>query len=99
MRGRVLKIDMSSYGNFLGRGCGCFYISDKNKKKIEYRHFAQEISEIVLRDGNSLSVDALRDACLFGIDTYIMTRYDRIVGLVINPRRIFFKRNYKNKTV
>jgi len=85
MRGRVLKIEMKDYGNFLGRGQGCFYVSDRNRKKTEYRHFAQEIGECILKDGNSVSVDALRDLAIFGIDTYIMTRYDRIVGFLVNP--------------
>jgi CRISPR-associated protein Cas1 len=85
MRGRVLKIEMKDYGNYLGRGSGCFYVSDRNRKKTEYRHFAQEIGECVLKDGNSVSVDALRDLALFNIDTYIMTRYDRIVGFLVNP--------------
>ena len=85
MRGRVLKIEMKDYGNYLGRGRGCFYVSDRNKKKTEYRHFAQEIVECILKDGNYVSVDALRDLALFNIDTYIMTRYDRIVGFLVNP--------------
>jgi CRISPR-associated protein Cas1 len=85
MRSRILKIEMKDYGNFLGRGRGCFYVSDKNRKKIEYRHFAQQIQECVLKDGNYVSVDALRDLALWNIDTYIMTRYDRIVGFLVNP--------------
>jgi CRISPR-associated protein Cas1 len=85
MRSRVLKIEMKGYGNYLGRGLGCFYVSDRNKKKTEYRHFAQEIDECILKDGNYVSVDALRDLALFNIDTYIMTRYDRIVGFLVNP--------------
>lgn len=85
MRGRMLKIEMKDYGNYLGRGRGCFYVRDRNRKQTEYRHFAQEIGECVLKDGNSVSVDALRDLALFNIDTYIMTRYDRIVGFLVNP--------------
>jgi len=85
MRSRALKIEMKGYGNYLGRGLGCFYVSDGNKKKTEYRHFAQEIDECILKDGNYISVDALRDLALFNIDTYIMTRYDRIVGFLVNP--------------
>lgn len=85
MRGRVLKIEMKDYGNYLGRGRGCFYVRDRNRKQIEYRHFAQEIGECILKDGNYVSVDALRDLALFNIDTYIMTRYDRIVGFLVNP--------------
>lgn len=85
MRSRALKIEMKGYGNYLGRGLGCFYVSDRNKKKTEYRHFAQEIDECILKDGNYVSVDALRDLALFNIDTYIMTRYDRIVGFLVNP--------------
>jgi len=85
MRGRILKIEMKDFGNYLGRGRGCFYVSDKNRKKTEYQMFSQQISEVVLKDGNSVSVDALRDLALFNIDTYIMTRYDRIVGFLVNP--------------
>src|SRR3990170_3580074 len=105
MRSRILKIEMSDYGNFLGRGRGCFYVSDKNRKKTEYQMFSQQISECVLKDGNSVSVDALRDLALWNIDTYIMTRYDRIVGFLMNPEdgshvetRLCQYEAYKDKT-
>jgi len=85
MRGRILRIEMKDYGNYLGRGRGCFYVSDKKRKKTEYQFFSQQIGECILKDGNSVSVDALRDLALWNIDTYIMTRCDRIVGFLMNP--------------
>lgn len=85
MRSRILKIEMEDYGNYLGRGQGCFYISDKDRKKTEYRFFSQQIKECILREGNSLSVNALSDLALWNIDTFILTRYDRIIGFLTNP--------------
>jgi len=85
MRGRILKIEMKDYGNYLGRGRGCFYVRDKERKRTEYQFFSQQIGECILKDGNYVSVDALRDLALWNIDTYIMTRHDRIVGFLVNP--------------
>lgn len=75
---------MSDYGSYLGRAEGCFEVRDKNGKVERYPHFQKEIGEAVLRSGSYVSVDALIDLALWNIDTYIMTKKNRVVAVLKN---------------
>ena len=75
---------MSDYGSYLGKAEGCFEVRDKNKKVKRYPHFQKEIGEAVLMSGSYVSVDALIDLALWNIDTYIMTRRNRVVAILKN---------------
>ena len=44
----------------------------------------KEIGEAVLKSGSYVSVDALIDLALWNIDTYIVTRRNRVVALLKN---------------
>ena len=68
----------------LGRAEGCFEVRDKTGKTERYPHFKKEIGEAVLKSGSYVSVDALVDLALWNIDTYIMTRRNRVVALLKN---------------
>jgi CRISPR-associated protein Cas1 len=81
---KVLKISLSDYGSYLGRAEGCFEIRNKNGKIDRYPHFENEIGEAVLKSGSYVSVDALIDLALWNIDTYIMTRRNRVVAVLRN---------------
>ena len=81
---KVLKLELSDYGGYLGRGEGCFEVREKNKTITRYPHFEKEIGEAVLKSGNYVSVDALIDLALWNIDTYIMTRKNRTVAVLKN---------------
>ena len=81
---KVLKIELSDYGSYLGRAEGCFEVRDKTGKTERYPHFQKEIGEAVLKSGSYISVDALIDLALWNIDTYIMTRRNRVVALLRN---------------
>jgi CRISPR-associated protein Cas1 len=81
---KVLKVELSDYGSYLGRAEGCFEIRDKTGKIDRYPHFQKEIGEAVLKSGSYVSVDALIDLALWNIDTYIMTRRNRVVALLKN---------------
>ena len=81
---KVLKLELSEYGSYLGRGEGCFEVRDRNRNVERYPHFEKEIGECVLRSGNYVSVDALIDLALWNIDTYIMTRGNRVVAVLKN---------------
>lgn len=81
---KVLKIELSDYGSFMGRSEGCFEIRDKTGKVERYPHFQKEIGEVILKSGSYVSVDALIDLALWNIDTYIMTRRNRVVALLKN---------------
>jgi len=79
-----LKIELADYGSYLGRDAGCFELKTKDGNVEHYPHFEKEIGECVLKSGSYVSVDALIDLMLWNIDTYIMTRHNRVVGFLKN---------------
>ena len=81
---KTLKVELSDYGSYLGRSEGCFEIREKSGKTERYPHFKKEIGEAVLKSGSYVSVDALIDLALWNIDTYIMTRRNRVVAFLKN---------------
>src|SRR3972149_7717952 len=81
---RKLRIELSNYGDYLGRDAGCFEVKHKDGKIENYPHFQKEIGECVLKSGSYVSIDALIDLALWNIDTYIMTRRNRVVALLKN---------------
>ena len=81
---KTLKVELSNYGSYLGRAEGCFEIRDKNGKVERYPHFEKEIGEAVLKSGSYVSVDALIDLALWNIDTYIITKKNRVVAVLKN---------------
>jgi len=83
-KARSLKIELENYGSYLGRDAGCFELKTKDGNVEHYPHFEKEIGECVLKSGSYVSVDALIDLMLWNIDTYIMTRHNRVVGFLKN---------------
>lgn len=81
---KVLKVELSNYGSYLGRSEGCFEIRDKTGKVERYPHFQKEIGEAVLKSGSYVSVDALIDLALWNIDTYMVTKRNRVVAVLRN---------------
>jgi len=81
---KSLKLELSEYGSYLGRDAGCFELRNKNGKVKRYPHFEKEIGECVLVSGSYVSVDALIDLALWNIDTYIMTKHNRVVAFLKN---------------
>jgi len=81
---KTLKIELSNYGSYLGRDAGCFELRNKNGKIEHYPHFEKHIGECVLKSGSYVSTDALIDLALWNIDTYIMTKRNRVVAVLKN---------------
>jgi len=81
---KAMKVELSEYGSYLGRAEGCFELKTKEGSVQKYPHFEKEIGECVLKSGSYVSVDALIDLMLWNIDTYIMTRHNRVVGFLKN---------------
>ena len=80
---KTLKIEME-YGNYLGRDEGCFELKRKNGEIEKYPHFSKEIGECILKSGSYVSVDALIDLALWNIDTFIVTKRNRVVAILKN---------------
>ena len=81
---KTLKIDLSNYGSYLGRNEGCFEIRNKNGKVENIPHFSKLVGECKLVSGSYVSIDALIDLALWNIDTYIMTKRNRVVAVLRN---------------
>jgi CRISP-associated protein Cas1 len=81
---KTLKVELSNYGSYMGRAEGCFEVREKTGKIERYPHFQKEIGECILKSGSYVSVDALVDLALWNIDTYIMTRRNRVVAFLKN---------------
>jgi len=81
---KTLKIELSNYGSYLGRDAGCFEVRNKNGQVEYYPHFEKQIGECILKSGSYVSTDALIDLALWNIDTYIMTKRNRVVAVLKN---------------
>jgi CRISPR-associated protein Cas1 len=79
---KTLKLELDEYGSYLGRAEGCFEVRLKDGKVLRYPHFEKQIGEAVLKSGSYVSVDALVDLALWNVDTYIMTRHNRVVAVL-----------------
>jgi CRISPR-associated protein Cas1 len=80
---KTLKIE-NDYGSYLGRDAGCFELKSKSGKIENYPHFTKQVGECILKSGSYVSVDALIDLALWNIDTYIMTKRNRVVAVLKN---------------
>jgi len=74
MKTRTAKIFLDDYGSFLGRGKGCLIVRDKKGKVEKYPLFENEIGEVQIRIGNSVSTGALATCAFWGIDLLILTQ-------------------------
>jgi len=82
MKTRTAKIFLDDYGSFLGRGEGCLIVRDKNRNVEKYPLFENEIGEVQIKIGNSVSSGALATCAFWGIDTLILTQRGNPVAVV-----------------
>jgi len=81
---KSVKIALDSFGSFLGMQKGCFIVKDKKGKVEKYPLFENEIGEVQLRSGNSVSVGALTTLGFWGINCLIMTGRGKPIAVVKN---------------
>jgi len=81
-KAKVKKIVLNAYGSFLGMEKGCFLVRDKHGKEQKYPLFEEEIGEVVLKSGNTVSVGALASLGFWEIDTLILTRRGKPVAVL-----------------
>jgi len=79
---KSLKIALDSFGSFLGMEKGCFIVRNKKGKVQKYPLFENEIGEVRLRSGNSVSVGALVSLGFWGIDCLILTGRGHPIAMV-----------------
>jgi len=72
---------LNGYGSILRMERGCYVVQNKKETK-KYPQFEEVIGEVVLRSGNTVTVGALASLCFWEIDTLILTRRGKPVGMV-----------------
>jgi CRISPR-associated endonuclease Cas1 len=73
---------MDDYGSYLGMEKGCFVVKDRNGEVERYPLLENEIKEVVLRSGNSVSTGALASLGFWDIDVMVLTGRGRPVAML-----------------
>jgi len=68
-----VKLALDSFGSFLGRDKGCLLVRDSDGKKKRFPLFDNELGEIQIRSGNTVSSGALATCGFWNIDVLILT--------------------------
>lgn len=76
------KLVLDGNGAYLGMEKGCFVLKNKKGEVNRYPLFEQEIDEVILKSGNSISTGALASFGFWDIDVLIMTQRGRPVAML-----------------
>jgi len=68
-----VKLVLDSFGSFLGREKGCLLVRDRDGSKKRFPLFDNELGEIQIRSGNTVSSGALATCGFWNIDVLIST--------------------------
>lgn len=74
MKAKIRKIFLDDAGAFLGRGEGCLIVRDKKRNVEKYPLFEDEIGEVQIKIGNSVSSGALATCAFWDIDFLVLTQ-------------------------
>lgn len=67
------KLYLDGFGAYIGREEGCLVVRDRKRKEKRYPLFDNEIKEIQIRSGNSISSGALVTCGFWNIDLIVLT--------------------------
>lgn len=70
---KTLKLSLDSYGSYLGMEKGCFIVRDRNGETERFPLFENQVSEVQIKSGNTVSSGALASLGFWGIDLLILT--------------------------
>jgi CRISPR-associated protein Cas1 len=82
MKSKTVKISLDSFGSFLGREKGCFVVKNREGKIKRYPLFENEVDEIRISSGNTVSSGALATCGFWHIDCLILTRWGNPIAIV-----------------
>jgi CRISPR/Cas system-associated endonuclease Cas1 len=82
MKNKTVKLTLNSYGSCLGMEKGCFVLKDRYGKTEKYPLFENEISEVQIKSGNSVSSGALASLGFWGIDLIVLTQKGNPVAVL-----------------
>jgi len=79
---RAQKLVLNDHGSFLGMEKGCFIVKDKKGNSKRYPLFENEIGEVILKSGNTVSTGALASLGFWEIDVLVLTQRGRPVAML-----------------
>jgi CRISPR/Cas system-associated endonuclease Cas1 len=82
MKTKTAKLILNGYGSYLGMEKGCFVLKDRNGETERYPLFENQISEVQIKSGNSVSSGALASLGFWGIDLLILTQKGNPVAVL-----------------
>jgi len=82
---KVQKIALEDSGSYLGREKGCLVVKNKKEGKEErYPLFENQLGEIQIRSGNTISAGAIVSAAYWGIPLVFSTARGNPVGVLLS---------------
>jgi CRISPR-associated protein Cas1 len=82
LKTKTVKIALEGFGSYLGMEKGCFVVKDRNGMTERYPLFENQISEVQIKSGNSVSSGALASLGFWGIDLLILTQKGNPVAML-----------------
>ena len=82
MKTKTEKIVLNDYGAYLGVEKGCFVVKGKSGVEKRYPLFENEIGEIQIKSGNTVSSGALATCGFWGIDCMFLTQKGKPVAML-----------------
>jgi CRISPR-associated protein Cas1 len=79
---RVVRLSLDGNGSYLGMKKGCYILKDKKGEVKRYPLFEEEIDEVILKTGNSISTGALASFGFWNIDVLVLTARGRPVAIL-----------------
>ena len=75
------KLFLNGNGCYLGMEKGCFIVRDKSRQIVrKYPLFEENLGEIIVETGNTISVGALSSIAFWEIDLLVLTRKGEPIG-------------------
>jgi CRISPR-associated endonuclease Cas1 len=82
MKTKTIKIALEGYGSYLGMEKGCFTVKNREGNTRKYPLFENQIDEIRIKSGNSISSSALASCGFWGINCIFLTQKGRPVAML-----------------
>lgn len=82
MKSKMLKIALEGFGSYLGMQKGAFVVRDREGREKKYPLFENEIGEIKIASGNTISSGALASIGFWQIDCLIVSGRGRPIALL-----------------
>lgn len=82
---KVLKIALENSGSYLGREKGCLVVKNKKEgKEARYPLFENQLGEVQVRSGNTISAGAIVSMAYWGIPLIVSTARGNPVGVLVS---------------